>query len=290
MHYEGNIIRPPSEANSIILQVTVGCSHNKCTFCVTYNDKPRFALKPREVVEADIEKASRIYPTVKRLFVGDGDALAMPMAEWRWMLPMIREKLPLVERVGCYATGKAVRGKTDGELEWLRKKRLKIIYLGVESGDDETLFYIKKDSGRDELIEAGKRIKAAGMKLSVTVLLGIAPKGRAQEHARLTGELLSEMDPNYVGALSVMLCPGTEMYDAAQRGEHPIVDAHGYLEELRTMLEHTTMTRGLFMANHASNHLPIQVRMPKQKDKALALIDEALDGKVSLKAEEYRAL
>ncbi len=289
LDYEGAIYRPPSEARSLILQVTVGCSHGRCTFCPSYQEK-RFRIKDRAVVEADLRKASRLFRGTKRLFVADGDALILPMAHWRWLLPAIREHLPWVQRVGAYATARAVRKKTDEDLAWLRENGLRILYLGLESGDDETLAYVKKDSDAAQMIEAGRRVKAAGITLSVTVLLGIAPPGRSLEHARETGRVLSAMDPQFVGALSVMLCEGTEMAELAARGEHPVPGPLDLLAELREMVAHTDLTDGNFMANHASNYLPLKVQMPAEKEQALALLDEALGGRVALRPEAYRAL
>jgi len=289
LDYEGAIYRPPSERNSIILQATLGCSHGRCTFCISYREK-RYRLKDRAVIASDVEKAAKLYPEVRRLFVADGDALVMPMKRWEWLLGLIAEKLPAVNRVGAYATAKSIRKKSDADLMKLKEMGLGILYLGVESGDDETLAYVRKDSNAKELIEAGRRVKAAGIALSVTVLLGIAPRGRNMEHARNTGALLTAMDPDYVGVLSVMVCEGTELAGLVARGEHEIPDARGYLEELREMLAHTRMTRGLFMANHASNHLPLQVRMPRGREAALVEIDRALSGERSLRPEHYRAL
>lgn len=289
LDYEGAIYRPPSEARSIILQATVGCAHGRCTFCVSYRDK-RFRVKDRAVVEADLKKAAQLYRGVKRLFVADGDALILPMTEWRWLLPAIREYLPWVERVGVYATGRAIRKKSDEDLAWLREHGLGIVYLGVESGDDPTLTYVRKDSTAAQHIEAGRRVKAAGIEVSVTVLLGIAPPGRSLEHARHTGEVLTAMDPNYVGALSVMVCEGTELARLVAAGEHPVPTPQELLAELREMLAATELTDGLFMANHASNYLPLKVPMPRGKPDALALLDAALAGRVALRPENYRAL
>ncbi|WP_245693404.1 radical SAM protein [Deferrisoma camini] len=290
LDYVGPIYRPPSEARSIILQATVGCAHNRCTFCVSYKTKGRFRIKDRAVIEADLDKAARLYPGVKRLFVADGDALIMPMREWRWLLPAIRENLPWVERVGAYTTARAVRKKTDEDLRWLRENGLGILYLGLESGDDETLRYVKKDSDSAQMIEAARRIRRAGILLSVTVLLGIAPPGRSLEHARETGRVLTAMDPEYVGALSVIVCEGTELAGQVARGEHHVPSPPELLEELREMLAATHMTHGLFMANHASNYLPLKVRMPGEKEEALALLDAARSGLVPLRPEEHRAL
>jgi len=289
LDYDGAIYRPPSEARSIILQATVGCSHHRCTFCPSYQEK-RFRIKERATVEADLRKAARLYPGVKRLFVADGDALILPMSHWRWLLPAIREHLPWVQRVGAYATARAVRKKSDEDLAWLRQNGLRILYLGLESGDDQTLTYVKKDSTSVQMIDAGRRIKAAGITLSVTVLLGIAPPRRSLEHARATGRVLTEMDPQFVGALSVMLCEGTEMGDLAARGEHPVPTPQELLRELREMVARTELSAGNFMANHASNYLPLKVRMPEEKDQALAQLDAALAGRVALRPEAYRAL
>jgi len=289
LDYEGAIYRPPSEARSIILQATVGCAHNRCTFCTSYKDK-RFRIKDRATIEADLQKAARLYPGVKRLFIADGDALIMPMAEWRWLMPAISAYLPWVERVGVYATGLAIRKKTPEELKWLRDNRLGIIYLGVESGDPQTLAYVQKDSTAEQLIEAGHKVKGAGIGLSVTVLLGIAPPGRSLDHGRQTGRLLTAIDPDYVGALSVILCAGTVLEESVNRGEHQVPSPVDLLKELREMLAHTELSQGLFMANHASNYLPLKVQMPQGKAEAMALLDAAILGQVKLRPESYRAL
>lgn len=289
MDYQGAIFRPPSEAGSIILQATIGCSHNRCTFCPSYKEK-LFQIKERALVMADLAKAARLYPQVKRLFIADGDALIMPMAHWRWLLPAIKEQLPWIERVGVYATGRAVRKKSDAELAWLQENGLGIVYLGVESGDDATLTHIDKDSSAEQLLTAGQRIKASGLTLSVTVLLGIAPAERSLEHGRQTGLLLSRMDPDFVGALSVILSAGTPLAEAVARGTHQVPGPLELLRELREMLRSTELSRGLFMANHASNYLPLRVKLPEEKSRALELLDAALDGRVSLRAEAFRAL
>jgi radical SAM superfamily enzyme YgiQ (UPF0313 family) len=289
LDYEGTVYRPPSEARSIILQATVGCAHNRCTFCTSYKDK-QFRIKERATLEADLKKATRLYPGVKRLFVADGDALVMPMSVWRWLLPAIQKHLPAVERVGVYATGRALRRKSDADLRWLRENGLRIVYLGVESGDPQTLSYICKDSTAEQLVTAGRRAKEAGLTLSVTVLLGIAPPGRSLEHGRATGRLLTAMDPDYVGALSIIVCPETELAEQVSHGQHVVPGPLELLRELREMLAHTELSSGLFMANHASNYLPLKVTLPAGKNQALAQIEAALAGDVPLRAESYRAL
>ena len=289
MHYEGTCIRPPSEAYSILLQVTLGCSHNKCTFCGTYKDK-RFGIKDDKIILSDILFASKYMRRQDRLFLMDGDALIIPMKRLMWILDRIKEHLPWVKRVGAYANAKSIKMKSIENLIELRENGLGILYLGVESGDDETLKKVCKGTSAQSLIDLGKEVKKAGMKLSVTVLLGIAGVERTLEHARATGRLLSAMDPNYVGALTVMLIPGTPLYEDFRKGEFQLPDEKGLLLELREMISHTDLTRGLFFSNHASNYLPVKARLPRGKQEAINLIDNALRGNIDLKPEWMRAL
>ena len=289
MHYEGNCIRPPSEAYSILLQVTLGCSHNKCTFCGTYKDK-RFTIKDDETILSDILFASQTMRRQDRVFLMDGDALIIPQKRLVWILDRIREHLPWVRRVGAYANTKSIRLKTPEELATLREKGLGILYMGVETGDEGLLRKIHKGTSAQNMIAMGRKVIDAGIKLSVTVLLGIGGRERSLEHARATGELLSAMDPDYVGALSVMLIPGTPLYEEYRRGEFQLPDQEGLLRELREMIAHTNLSGGLFFSNHASNYLPIKARLPRGKQEALDQIDAALRGEVGLRPEWMRAL
>jgi radical SAM superfamily enzyme YgiQ (UPF0313 family) len=289
MHYEGTIIRPPSEAFSILLQVTLGCSHNKCTFCGTYKDK-RFTIKDDKTILSDILFASRYMRNQNRVFLMDGDALIIPQKRLMWMLDKIKEHLPWVRRVGAYANAKSIRMKSLEELIELRENGLGILYLGVETGDDQTLKAINKGTSAKNLINMGRKVKEAGIKLSVTVLLGIAGVERSLEHAKRTGELLSEMDPDYIGALTLMLIPGTPLYKDYQEGRFCMPDERGLLIELREMIRHTNLTRGLFFSNHASNYLPIKARLPEGKQQAIDTIDSALKGEIGLRPEWMRAL
>jgi len=289
MHYEGNCIRPPSEADSILLQVTLGCSHNKCTFCGTYKDK-RFTIKDNDIILNDILFASKYMKRQDRVFLMDGDALIIPQKRLLWILEKIKEHLPWVRRVGAYANTKGINMKSPEELLELRERGLGILFLGIETGDDETRRKVRKGSDSKYCIDMGRKVKNAGIKLSVTVLLGIAGVGRSLDHARLTGELLSQMDPDFIGALTVMLIPGTELWEEYKRGEFSLPDEEGLLKELREMILHTDITRGLFFSNHASNYLPVKARLPKGKQDALDLIDSALRGEIGLKPEWMRAL
>ncbi len=289
MHYEGNMIRPPSEAHSILLQATVGCSHNKCTFCGAYKGE-RFKIKPDEIIEADIDFAAEHCRRQRRLFICDGDALIIPQKRLLPILKSIRQRLPWVTRVGVYANTKSIGMKTAEELAELQANGLGIAYLGVESGDNATLSAVRKGTNAMSMVAAGRKIRQAGIKLSITVLLGIAGRERSLIHARETGKVITEIDPEYVGALSLMLIPGTALYDAYKAGRFELLSAEEMLRELGAMIANTEMTGGLFHANHASNYLPLKLRMPGDKERALALIDQALKGKVALKPESMRAL
>lgn len=290
MDYEGMIFRPPSEAYSILLQVTVGCSHNKCTFCEMYKEKRIFKIKSDEQVMKDLAFAARHHRHTRRLFLCDGDALILPQKRLVHILKEIKRQLPWVERVGTYANTKSIAKKSVEELKELKRLGLAIAYMGLETGDDPTLAAIKKGADAARMIEMGTKIRAAGIKLSVTVLLGIAGRERSMIHARETGRVLSAMDPEYVGALSLMLTPGTPLYEDHLAGKFPVLEPDELLRELGAMIAATHMTGGLFHSNHASNYLPIRAKMPEEKEATLALINRALDGKVALKPEHLRAL
>jgi radical SAM superfamily enzyme YgiQ (UPF0313 family) len=274
MKYEGIIIRPPSEAESLILQITVGCSHNRCTFCPTYKAK-RFRIKTFEEIKEDIDEAAQCGWAIERVFLADGDALIVPQPRLMEIMAYLKEKLPRLRRVGMYANAKGILKKTADELRELKEAGLGIIYLGVESGDQVVLERVKKGTTYEKLLQAGRMVKEAGIKLSVTVLLGIGGRERSREHAVATGRILTEMDPNYVGALSVMIVPGTPLYEEQAQGRFVLPAPFEMIEELRTMLTQTDM-HGLFFSNHASNYLALKVRMPKDKGDALRLIDEVL--------------
>jgi radical SAM superfamily enzyme YgiQ (UPF0313 family) len=195
-----------------------------------------------------------------------------------------------VTRVGVYANTKSLNMKTRDELKALRDHGLGIVYMGLETGDDETLKKIHKGATARHMIEMGKKVREAGIKLSITVLLGIAGTDRSRIHARETGRVLSAIDPEYVGALSLMLIPGTPMYADDAAGTFQLPEPKGMLMELRTMIAHTHLSRGLFHANHASNYLPVRARLPRDRETTLQLIDQALDGKIALKPEYLRGL
>lgn len=289
MHYEGNIIRPPSEADSILLQVTVGCSRNKCTFCGTYTGE-RFRIKPDSIILEDIVFAATYCRRQRRVFLCDGDALIIPQKRLIYILTEIKKQLPWVTRVGVYANAKSLDLKTPDELKELKALGIGIAYMGLETGDDVTLKKINKGASSEYMIAMGKKAREAGIMLSITVLLGIAGRERSIIHAEETGRVLSAIDPEYVGALSLMLIPGTPLYDDYKAGKFTLIEPDEMLKELRAMINSTNLTKGQFHANHASNYLPIKARLPKDKEATIRLIDMALAGEVSLKPEWMRAL
>ncbi len=291
MKYEGMIFRPPSEADSLILQVTVGCSYNRCTFCGAYQGKS-FRIKRFEEIKEDIDEASSYGSQIKKVFLADGDALAIPQRTLLRILDDLRVKLSGLERVGIYANAKDILRKNVEELKALKELGLGIIYLGLESGDREVLKRIKKNATVEQLIQAGKRVKESGILLSVTVLLGIGGVQRSQAHAVETGKVLSEMDPDFVGALSLMVVPGTPIEREIETGELVIPTPYGLIEELEIMIQHCEFTRCFFASNHASNYLPLRIRMPEEKGEALRRIREVLRRKdpALLRPESLRAL
>lgn len=289
MHYQGNIFRPPSEAYSILLQITTGCSHNKCTFCEMYKGS-RFSIKDDKTIMADIDFAAIHCKHQDRLFLCDGDALILPQDRLLNILSTIQTKLPWVKRIGTYANTKSIKRKTQEQLRELYDNGLKIAYMGLESGDDVTLQLINKGADAQRMIDMGKKLRASGIKLSITVLLGIGGRERSHIHARETGRVLSAIDPEYVGALSLMLTPGTPLFKSSKRGDFTLPGATEMLEELAIMFTTTKLTNGYFHANHASNYLPIKAKLPEDRVATLDLIQRALKGKVNLKPEYLRGL
>ncbi len=289
--YEGVVIRPPSEADSLILQYTIGCSHNRCIFCPAYKQK-RFRIRGLAEMEQEVKDCLPAYADTRRIFLADGDALAAPFPDLLALFSLLSSSFPKLQRIGMYANTKNILDKSVEDLRQLREAGLGILYLGIESGDDQLLAWMKKDALSTEMAEAGQRVKEAGIKLSVTVMLGIGGADRSAEHARLTGKLLSIIDPDYVGALTTMVVRGTPLYELQQLGRFRLPAVFDILLELAEMLSHTEMSRGLFFANHASNYLPVRVRMPSERDKVVETIREFVrKGDASfLKPEGMRGL
>ena len=288
MHYEGTCIRPPPEASSILLQVTLGCSHNKCTFCGTFKDK-RFQIKTDDIILSDILFASRYMKGQDHVFLMDGDALIIPQKRLMWILERIQEHLPWVKRVGAYANTKSISMKTPQDLVELRENGLGKLYLGVETGDDEIRKKINKGSTAQQCLEMGRRVKDAGIELTLTILLGIGGKEKSLIHARATGELISAIDPDNVALLTVILIPGTPLWEEYERGDFEMPDEQGLLMEMREMIAHINVSRCFLTSQHASNYLLIRSWLPEGKQEVLDMIDAALRGEIGLRPEWMRA-
>ncbi|MCB9568743.1 MAG: radical SAM protein [Myxococcales bacterium] len=290
MRYEGKIYRPPSEADAYILQATIGCSWNHCTYCDMYREKEYRVRALPETLE-DLRAAARASgPRLGKLFVADGDALGMPMEAWRPILAEARARLPRLRRISCYATARNILEKDEAELRELREGGLRLLYIGPESGDDVTLKRIAKGSTHDEHVEAARRAHAAGMEISVIVLLGVAGTERSAEHAAATGDLITAMDPEYVGALTTTVVPTTPLATLAGRGRFELPTIEAMLGELRTIVERAAPRDALFRTNHASNYLPLGGRLPADRGRIVGVIDAALAGAIPLRPEWSRGL
>lgn len=291
MRYEGTVIRPPSEADSYILQVTYGCSHNRCAFCGTYLDKP-FRSRALEQVLEDIELAGSVIPGARRVFLADGDALVLSIKRLETILDALRGSFHNLERVGIYANAQNLLRKPLSELTTLREKGLGIVYLGLESGSEEVLKRINKGATAKEMIEAVHKAKQAGMLVSVIGILGIAGPDGSAEHARLTGEVVSQMDPDYFSMLTLMLVPGTPLYKQWQAGEFQLLEAEAMLVELQRVIENLDgLTQCVFRTNHASNYLPLRGTLPADKEQLLTTLDAALAcGREIFRPEAWRGL
>jgi radical SAM superfamily enzyme YgiQ (UPF0313 family) len=275
MKYEGDIIRPPSEAYSLLLQVAVGCSHNKCTFCPSFKDK-RFRIKSHSEIVEDLEYASRRHDQADKLFLCDGDALIIPQKRLLEILDAIRKHLPGIRRVGTYANAKSLLRKSSDELAELKERGLGIVYLGIETGNEELLQKICKGATYDQIVEAGRKVKAAGITLSVTVLLGIGGVEKSMAHASDTARILTDIDPDFAGVLTVMIVPGTPLHEESRAGAFVLPGTFDLLRELGIIVENARFSHCFFTANHASNYLPIRARMPQDREKIVGLIHEVI--------------
>ncbi len=290
MRYEGKLYRPPSEHDAFILQATIGCSWNKCTYCDMYRDK-QFRVRTLADSLEDLDTASAVAgDRIRKLFVADGDALAMPLDHWLPLLESARDGLPALKRVSCYAMASNVLDKTHEELVALRQAGLTRLYIGPESGDDVVLKRIAKGSTSGEHVEAARRAKAAGMELSAIFLLGAGGTERSAEHAAASARLATEMDPEFLAALTLTVVPGTPMARMQERQRFELPDVHGLLSELRTFVTEARPTNALFRTNHASNYLPLAGRLPQDGAAMGEAITAALEGRISLRPERSRGL
>ncbi len=290
--YHGHVIRPPSEANSLILQVMYGCSHGDCTFCGSYLDKP-FRVRPFDEVIEDVQNLPAGYKQhIDRVFLADGDALAIPRRRMLELLDLLKAELPHLQRISAYANAHSLLRLSQEDLLEIRRHGLELLYLGLESGDDVTLEGIKKGVTVAQQIEGCRKAKAAGFAMSVTAILGIGGEERTHEHAIGTGKALSAIDPEYIGILSLMLESGTEMTDAVRSGRFVVPKPLDLLRELREIIANIDVSHAVFRSNHASNYLPLRGTLPQDKAALLESLDRVIDmgGKARLKPEGWRAL
>ena len=289
MQYEGTLYRPPSEAYSYILQATIGCSHNLCTYCDMYRGK-EFLVRDFEDLTQDIAEAARLYPTAKKVFVADGDPLIMDTGLWLQILGRLSNSFPELRRVSAYATARNVLEKSHDDLVALREAGLTLLYIGPESGDPVTLKRIVKGGTFEEHADAAKKAHAAGMKLSVIMLLGAGGVDRTEQHAHESARLITEMDPEFLSALTLTIIPGTPIHRMMEKGHFELPTISGLLEEMRTMVAEAQPTSAIFRTNHASNYLPVEGRLPRDRDSIVSTIDAALRGEIPLRPEYWRAL
>jgi radical SAM superfamily enzyme YgiQ (UPF0313 family) len=290
MRYEPPLFRPPSEADSLILQATIGCSWNHCTYCDMYRSKT-FRVRPLEEIVEDVDRARRVAAGgVDRVFVADGDALAMDLATWEAILAALRKAFPRLRRVSSYATAMNLLAKSPEELARLREAGLSLLYIGPESGDDVTLKRIAKGAGFAEHVEAARRAHGAGMKLSAIFLLGAGGTERTAAHASASARLATAMDPRFVSLLTLTVIPGTPIARLEADGRFELPDIAGLLREVRTFVAEAAPSDAIFRTNHASNYLPLAGRLPRDRDRIVGLLDEALDGRIPLRPEWARGL
>ncbi|HEX9010781.1 MAG TPA: radical SAM protein [Holophagaceae bacterium] len=290
VRYDEPLFRPPSEAESFILQATLGCSWNACTYCAMYRSK-RFRVRPLDAILADIAEAGvRFGSEVRHAFVADGDPLAMGLGHWEPILRALANAFPRLRRVGTYATARNLLAKTPAELKRLRDLGLSLLYLGPESGDDVTLHRLAKGATAADHLEAARKIREAGMDQSLIFLLGAGGRERSEVHARASGQLATAMDPKYLSTLTLTVVPGTPLARLEGQGRFELPDVRGLLTELRWFMEEARPTAAIFRSNHASNYLPLGGRLPRDREAILATLDEALAGRRTLRPEWTRGL
>lgn len=275
MRYEGIVYRPPSEARSLIVQVTIGCAHNTCTFCNMYKAKD-FRVRSMEEIMEDLREAHNSYGAyVQKVFLADGDALVLQTEKLLEILKAVRELFPNCTRVASYGTAQDILRKSEEELKSLQKAGLGIVYVGAESGDDEILASICKGVTAEELKAAGQKLKRCGIQTSVTLISGLGGRSKVEEHARSCAELISAMNPEYASFLTLRLYEGTPMYDDVVAGRFERITADEIVDEMKIFLEHVDSPGTVFRTNHASNYVVLAGNLNEDIPSMLAQLDEA---------------
>ncbi|HCJ56961.1 MAG TPA: radical SAM protein [Clostridiaceae bacterium] len=289
MRYEGSIYRPPSEAWSLIVQATIGCSHNKCSFCSMYKDK-KFRIRSIEDIIKDISEASMQYKSIKRIFLADGDALMIKTAELLKILEHIRNTIPECERVGIYASPRSIMLKSHEDLKLLREAGLGIAYLGLESGSNEILKSINKGADSQEIVETGQKVKEAGILLSVTLISGLGGKQLWKEHALESAKAINKMKPDFLGLLTLMVEPGTKLYEEVSEGSFKLLTPQEIAAETLELLKNLDCEGCIFRSNHASNYLSLKGTLNRDRELLINQLQEAIEGELDFKEEYLRGL
>lgn len=287
--YDYPLYRPPSEGNSLIIQATLGCSHNKCSFCNMYKSK-KFTIKSLENIKNDINYFRQIYSHVEKVFLADGDALIIPTEDLKEILTHIKRVFPECERITLYGSPKSILNKSLEELQELKALGLSMIYMGVESGDDEVLEDINKGVSSEDLVKAAKRVKASNVLLSVTVIAGIGGREKSRNHAIGTAKVISSMAPDYLGILTLMVEEGTKLHSKIISKEFELLNDKGILNEIKLLIENIDVNETIvFRCNHASNYISLRGNLPEDKDRLLNQISYYKKNN-KLKQEEDRRL
>lgn len=290
LEYEGVVYRPPSEARSLIIQVTIGCAHNKCSFCSMYKSK-KFRIRSLEDVYTDLYEARETFNHIERIFLADGDALVLGMDRLRKICTKIRELFPECRRISAYSTPLDILRKSKEDLEELKSFGFGMLYMGVESGSDIVLERIKKGVTSKEIIEAGRKIKESGIKLSITFISGIGGEELLHEHAKKSAQIINSIDPDYVGLLTLMIDKETEIFNEINLGKFKILDPEKIMFETRELIFNIkSVSNCVFRSNHASNYVALRGTLPQDKEMLLDLIDSVLKQKQGYRPEQFRRL
>ena len=287
MRYEGMIYRPPSEAYSLIVQVTIGCSQNRCIFCSMFKEK-RFRIRKVEEVLEDLQDARNKYRYVEKIFLADGDALICKMTDLESILHFIKDQFPECKQVTLYGSPRSILMKQQEDLDKLRELGISMIYMGLESGNDEVLTYMKKGVTSQEMIEAAQKVKQAKIRLSVTAISGLGGRRLWKEHAKDTGLVLSQMKPDYIGLLTLMIEEDLPLADKIRSGEFELLNPYDILIETKELLKYMDCPDCIFRSNHSSNYVNLRGTLNQDKEAMINLLDEAIKGNVHLKSEWMR--
>lgn len=269
------LFRPPAESGSLILQTDIGCPYNRCTFCGMYQGL-KYRQRPMTEVARLVAEEARHAPETRRVFLADGDVLRRPFKDLLGILDLLAARFPALARVNTYATGSAILDKTTEQLLTLRARKLHTLYLGLESGDEETLRAVRKAETAGAMVDAARRAQAAGLHVSVMILLGLGGPPRSRRHAEATAAALNRMQPRLLSALRVVPVPGTELHADVEAGRFTPVSEAGIVQELRWIVERLELTHTLFRANHSSNVIPLEARLPRDKAALLSTLDGIL--------------